>query len=532
MYIKLFVGVVAAVLLCALYVLMSSREAHQERFFTQALTSAGVTLNGQETLATLRTIYARTLAERNPLMALPGTDLDRLDSNVRALSTLEENFIEVNASSSNVALLRSLYPTDFLADLTMVERARRAFVRSRTAADQAAYEAAATVTFTSYQQDAETFKRAFAQAVPETGARFATDGNIISRADILDSVDTLLRAMKSTEARFAARTRCTRGIIGACVASDLVAPTIPITPERSLRASDLSQARSIRAIQAAAHQDALIVQGPMYLLPSSACVANIPGAPLFAFYTQLATSSYSGLFPMYIGNIRFNQTDTARSGPGFEAFGTALREHVTYTLDSPMVHYSCLQMAHDSGKLFAMRAAYELAQSHTLSTYATSTTAIAALRALEQAEEVVSQSTVEAYLNAAHKLTLPADLATRIHDLSLAYMFTSERFDANVGEILNDEESNLALVRLGWPISVGVPYAFFIRSSIQTLLLADNPSAVGALPKLFPSNTLSPEEEPFVYYSELPHDQNSIAELVRDIHFFYTIHIDPSLTGL
>jgi hypothetical protein len=64
------------------------------------------------------------------------------------------------------------------------------------------------------------------------------------------------------------------------------------------------------------------------------------------------------------------------------------------------------------------------------------------------------------------------------------------------------------------------------------LLIADNPSAVGVLPKLFPSNTIPAEEEPFVYYSQLPHDKNSIAQLVRDIHFFYIIHIDPHLTGL
>jgi len=532
MYTKFLVGAVMVVVLFALFALMASRETRQSDFFTQTLISTGVTLNGQETLGALRTIYARTLAERNPLMALPGTDLDRLDSNVSALSALEEHFIEVNASSSDAALLRSLYPTDFLAALSTVERARRAFVRSGSAADQAVYEAAAAAAFASYRQDARAFKRAFAQAVPETNARFATDGNIISRVDILDSMDTLLRAVTSTEARFAARTRCTRGTIGACVASELVAPTIPITPEYSVSATELSQARAVRTLQATAHQDASVAQGPMYLLQSSECVANIPGAPLFVFYTQLATSSYSGLFPMYVGNIRFNETDATRGGPGFKAFSIALKERVTYILDSPMVHYSCIQMAHDSGKLFAMRAAYELAQAHTLSAYATSTKEKRTLQALERAGEVVSQSMVEAYLDAARRLPLPAALAARLHDLSLAYVFTSERFDANLGEILNDEESNLALVGLGWPISVDVPYAFFIRSSIQMLLLADNSSAVGALPRLFPPNTLAPEDEPFVYYSQLPHDQNSIAKLVRDINFFYSIHIDPSLTGL
>jgi hypothetical protein len=532
MHTKLVLSVVA-IALCALWAYASWDSAQQERFFSAALAEVGVPLESAKTLAEKRVLYAQTLAHNNPLLALPGTDTKRLADNAAHLAALEEHFIEANASSSNVALLRALYPTDFLTKLATLEDARRRFVVSGNANDLAAYESAASAAFSAYQQDAQAFARAFVRAVPAQSARFATDGDIVSRADILASVDTLVAATRDTQVRFAARVRCTNGDISRCIAGDLHMPTIAAVPERTVTTLELAQARTVRNINAQAHEDILTLNGPMYLLPSTTCVANIPGAPLFAFFTPLKDKSYSGPFPIYVGDIRFNDTNTARGGPQFKAFSNALKQRVDYILDSPMVHYSCTSLAHDSGALFAMQATYEFAQSHTLSAYATTTLHTQALRALERPNiSIVSQHMVEMYLDTARTLSLPSDLATEMHDLVLAYVFKSQQFNANVGAILNDEESNLTLVRLGWPISVDVPYVFFIRNSVQMLLLADNQSAVGVLPKLFPPNTLPKEKEPFVYYSQLPNTPATHKQLVEDIRFFYMIHIDPHLTGL
>src|SRR6185437_9249302 len=133
-------------------------------------------------------------------------------------------------------------------------------------------------------------------------------------------------------------------------------------------------------------------------------------------------------------------------------------------------------------------------------------------------------------------LVLPKAGRDSLRELTLAYLNNSDRFDANVGELLGDEESNAALVRLNWPVAMDVPYLFFVRSSFSMLLLGDNQSAMGTgldknwggNQKLFPPNTIEPSKEPFVYYSGLAHTPAMLNTLIHDIYFFYIIHADPT----
>ncbi|HEV8666645.1 MAG TPA: hypothetical protein VN665_02230, partial [Candidatus Paceibacterota bacterium] len=296
----------------------------------------------------------------------------------------------------------------------------------------------------------------------------------------------------------------------------------PVTPPTAITAKQLSQAQNARALYAEAHDQPAINEGPMLLLPSTECAPNMAGgAPLFSFYTPAMSST---TFPVYVGNIRFDTT-SATSSASFLKFSTAMHQQITYILDSPILHYTCEESGHDAGALFAMQDTYNFAQSQTLSRFATTSDQKTALAALENRNQaVITQNEVEAYLHAANTLALPAALKSKVTDLSLSYVFTSAHFEASLGELVGDEKSNAALVKLGWPIEINVPYMFFIRSSFQMLLLGQNL-------KLFPPNTIPANGQPFVYYSQLPHTPAILQTLVHDIRFFYIIHTDPSLVS-
>lgn len=507
--------------------------AHQNAFFATALAEAGIPTLGLS-LEAKKLAYAQALAQRNPLLALPGTDLDQLDSDIGELVELKTQTYEINAGSKDAELLHTLYQTDFLSALSWLERTRRAFAASGSKQDSAVYSAAAKRAFAAYQSDAAAFKAAFALAVPEGAGKFATDGDIIGRDDILLALERLMEGSRAIAGTFAARERCVRGVTHACRASDLETPVMPVSEEVEVTQRQLVQAKAVRALSAKAHEQPKIAEDPMLLLPSTRCARNMGGgAPLFAFFTPASLGDARAPFPTYIGDIRFNTTEQSAS-PSFERFSDAMREQVTYVLNPPMLHYHCLRMAHDSGKLFAMRDTYALALAQGLSVYATSSEDKASLAALEKKDlEILTQHQVERYLATASTLPLPAQQKSQVRELRLTYQLSSANFDANLGEILADQESNIALIKKGWPIDMDVPFMFFTRSAFAMLLLADNRSATGlagdATERLFPPNDIPKEKQPFVYYSDLPHMPAMIQRLIHDINFFYMIHVDPSL---
>lgn len=527
---------VAAVALAAIVALAGYAAwagAREDRFFTQALAQAGIPTYAME-LGAKKLAYAQALAQRNPLLALPGTDLAQLDQDIAELRELKAQLYELNASSTNAALLHTLYQTDFLIALSGLEHARRAFIASGSSKDQEAYNSAAQKAFAAYHSDAAAFKKAFAAAVPKESGKFATDGDIISRADILLALDRLMEDSSYVAAAFAARVQCTRGAIRSCRANDLEPPSISVTQEATTTAQELAQAKAVRALSAQAHAQPAIAKGPMLLLPSTQCAKNMGGgAPLFAMYAPASLGDKRGPFPIYVGNLRFDDTHSS-SSTAFARFTAAMQQKITYILDSPMLHYSCIKSAHDAGRLFAMQDAYDFAQAQNLSRYATSSQALARLEALEKKDlAVLTERQVEEYLVEARALPLPAEQESRVREMTLAYIFTSAHFDRNIGEILADEKSNIALVKKGWPIALDVPYMFFIRSSFWALLLADNQSAIpsDAIRKVFPPNTIPMDKQPYIYYSQLPHMAATTQKLIHDIDFFYSVHIDPDLVS-
>ncbi len=505
----------------------------EEHFFTAALQQAQLPVPA--TQGERRLAYAKALAQHNPLLALPGTSANALNKNVSELQELEQQLYALNADSPKARLVYSLYPTTFLHALANLEQARQNFITKGGRIEEAAYNTAAQKAFAAYRSDAQDFKQAFDNAVPTSSGKFATDGDIVSRAGILLAVDTFMQSMRQTNAAFSARVQCTRGNIQQCNASDLQTPTVPVTPEVSVTPMELAQAKAVRALSAKAHSQPLLAQGPMLLLPSTECAKNMGGAALFEFYTPASLGVLREPFPLYLGNIRFDDSN-ASSSPAFARFTTAMKQKITYILDSPMLHYSCIESAHDAGKLFAMQDIYDFAQAHKLSALATSSSAKASLGTLEQKNlDVLTQHQVEQYLVAAGTLMLPAETQHNVRELTLAYMFTSAHFENTIGEILADETSNVALVKKGWPIALDVPYMFFIRSSFWALLQAENRSAIqpstkaGGIQKPFPPNTIAMEKQPFIYYSELPSTYSMKQKLIHDIDFFYHVHIHPDL---
>jgi hypothetical protein len=333
--------------------------------------------------------------------------------------------------------------------------------------------------------------------------------------------------MEETERRFKERIQCTHGATERCRDS-ITTPIVSTAPKNTPSPQELAVAQEVRYLQAKAHQDDSILEGPMYQLSASACTANIGAASLFVFYTPKGNSSYSGPIPLYVGTIRFQKLATiSTSSESITTFGTALKNRLNYIYDSPMLHYSCTAFAKDTSTLFVLRDVYAFARTHVLSSYATSSEK-GALKKLEETQQVVSEHDVSNYLRMAQQVPLPKNLHEQVTEYALAYQFRSAHFDASIGELLNDEFSNSLLMSSLWPVNLDVPYLFFVRSSFSMLLLADNASA-GKEVSLFETNTLPSSKRPFIYYGNLPHTAQSVYQVIMDIRLFYEVHVDPKI---
>ena len=498
----------------------------------------GTTVAEKESGDVLRLAYEKMAATRNPLMALAGTDPEKMSA---IADTLQETAVLLSKQQQNARdafLVRSaLYPVSFLRSGAALEAARLSFVSSGSDQDARAYEFALGAALDAYRRDLARFRSAFRESVPSDSRPFVAQQNFISYDGVLDALAVLDSGADTVRKQHERRMRCVRGDATQCDSLDIALPALRKPEMVAIPDGALALAREIRDIGFGIDPQFTSKTDPFFMLSRSSCLDLRDGtAPLFSFRNLPSFSNVSSsTAPYLMGDIRFIPSATYKD---FPFFGYFAQNNITYVLSQPWTYYACQSSDADLGILTALRGVRMFALRSHPSTYAAGADA-PILRRLESkfaSSPVMTESDAVNYLEtAAHILDNPAtppDVADRLITLVLQMKNRSDGAYQSAFEIALDEQTNVLLNTVfGADIDLDIRYLFYLRSGFAALFLDSNPSATGEHGRLFPSNTLASTEQPFVYYSELRLSPDTRLQAIKDMTSYIRLHVDAVAKG-
>ncbi len=472
-----------------------------------------VLVAGPDQGAALLLAYEKSVARRNPLMAIAGTDSDRMDAAVRQLIQTQRALAESQSNLRDSALiLGALYPIDFLRSISNLERMRQQFLKSGDSMDATRYELALTETANAYEEDLEKFRRGFTQAVPPGTSSYVTEGGHISRTGILNVIDTRAVQAHTTEQNILKRQRCFSGEVLYCTKEDISLPVHEKVLTQKTRAPSATELK----------------EGPITQLTDPTCTAGFPTSVFFLEQTR-TTPQFSYVVPRLIGDARLIDTATQSTVPFYSFFAS---RGMRYIPNSPMAYYECASFVHDASGIFTTDAIRDLSIQKPLSTYAHSfakplgkieNSLVSKQQALN---EVVAMQYVALGLEALQQQDFSEEGAHVATELSLIERNRSGGYDNQIFDIAALESANAQLSKRGVPIGLGLLYLFYVRNAFEIFFMIDNQS-VGPVDTVTEGPATPPAQQPYVYYSNLTPEQKKQAD--RDQEYYFSIHGNPSL---
>lgn len=496
----------------------------------------------------LRIAYLRLLAERSPLFALPETDLQRFRSALDEMRRTQDILAEAQQSPEDRRIVEtSLYPMDFLAAISAAERARRDFVAEPSDERAAAYRRAQWKALRGYIRDLARFEAGFKKAVPEGMSAYATAGDYVTRDNSLRTITDTRKGVYEVARELRSESFCFAGIFSRCLKPAPLAfaaarTNVPLTREES------AQVDAIRTIlyEASLERDSLwktgadpyglaeidILDRPVLILNGSACNENMPGPPAFKIRDVRTGSGSVYLAPVQLGNLRF--TDAAEQSE--VKFYKYFADHgIRYVFNPSLNHYVCGASGAEAMRLFGMQNVVALAAETPLSGFAhgTAKTALLTLeRAFADPASAVSEADIEEYLATAAPLlassALPPETERRLIERMLALKYDSTGAENTLLWIADIEQRNAGLQREGIQVSHDLPYLFYVRSGFLSTFFTANPSVTRLAERPYEATAIPVAQQPFVYFSQLPHTPAMEKELVRSIRFYSQLHADAA----
>lgn len=476
---------------------------------------------GPDTLAALRLAYAKTLARRSPLMAIPGTDPDMLDAAILKLERIQNDFAAIQASADERNAVRSaLFPTRFLSSMAAVERARAVFIEKGGAIEYAAYVRAQHAAVAAYLRDIASFTAAFSSVVPTDTANYADAAYIVSRASVLEQLDRFATGVKKTDKKITEREQCVGGRTDLCNTDDLQFATISVPTMTPISPTQAKTAEEIFSTLLAHTVSDSHMETRMFRLSRSECTESLASAPLFVFRAKQFDGDFPITQPFYTGDLRLiKQKDATQTD-----FGAFLQSHgISYINDSPFTHYTCTALPVDMAHLFFTRDVMQFAQSTSTKTMPV----LADIRMrIANATDPVREDDAVRYITALvhEKASDSSDDAQHAAEtLYLERLDQSAKLDQFIGIMDRFESINVHILRRDVPIALGAKYLFYVRSAFLGLFMGNNPSVVGLPETVIARNTVSLGQQPYVRYTDLSPAERSKA--LNDWWSFSQFHL-------
>jgi hypothetical protein len=506
-----------AALACGIFALAFALHAMgtdaADSWYRDALAREGIDAGASPGLA-----YARAVTERNPLLAIPGTDVEKLERALDELARTQDALAALQSERQRAAEIeRHLYPVGFLRSLAAAERARRTFIASGSANDLRAYQRAQRETAIAYQEDLRGFRGAFKRNVPADIGSYVADGDRVSRDAILGNIDSLLKAIDDVEEELLDRSQCFQGNTASCDMDDIALPHVSSIPSGATTEASAVARRVKRLLDGIRGE---VGPQPFVRLAHSYCAENVPGASFLIHHDALSPDGETYTEYVDVGDIRFTDSE-AYADIGFYDFFA--KNGVKYVLNMPINHYTCPQVGTDAGTLFAIKDILD---------YASKVRGDGLLEpeeaALTKPDAVVTEEMAAGYLEAAFERIQSGRMAAtetpRLIELALALNNRSAGFDDVVFWISSIERENARLYRDGIDIGLGAPYLFYVRNALLPLYLAANPSFGGIEGRAHEYAAIAPEAQPYIYYSQLPRSAATDAKVARDFSFYINLH--------
>ena len=488
----------------------------------------GTKVEGSAELPAMEIAYAHALAERSPLFALPGTDVDELDNAITALAASQKDLAHIQATSSDAEAVESaLYPIEFLRALDLLERARLELLSAPSDVNAKHYADAGESATTSYLSDLARFRAAFDRLVPTGAAQYGTLGGVISKKSSLDSMDGLERMALDMRSEQEKRNLCLAGNSVDCDETDIALPALtPVEPaHQDFSPASLTDILSL--YDSANDGDQKYLPSPVVELAHAMCTDASGAAPLYSVHSHdLGIASLSD-YVVYVGDILFNDTQTL--GKDIPYYQYYQDNDVRYVIWRPSSHYTCADFDTDLGATLAVMAIRTAAKRAPLSAYVSGEDA-ANLRQLEhtltQGGQVVRETDARAYLVAARNALVRAPQPQAESELSqLTYMLEhrSAGFDQLLYRVASVENIDMHLLSSGIPVELDARYLFYVRSGFFSLLLGGEEPATSYRSPVDTSVNITQAELPFVFYSKSA-DTVPRSKFIHDMNFYFSLH--------
>lgn len=494
-------------------------------------TLGGTAVAGKERLRVLSLAYEKTLARRQPLFALPGTDLTQMLDVIEDVDDVKNRLSSLQTTSRDAQLLQNgLYPTDMLRSIVVAEKARRQFLSTGKKADALKYERALGNAIAEYQDALVRFENAFKKSVPQDVRQYAVPSAIIDRSSTLATIDMLQETASLSLSRYLKRISCVHGVIRACEKDALTYPLLNTVATPPPSSEQIALSRDImRALTRVPFEFDDALGGRLILLGSSSCMVNDPdGAPIFSVRVVFPGLPESRLAPLNVGNTLFLHAPKGSSYAKLPYLKSFVDQGIEYALAHPLIYYECPATATDLGAVMAVRDVVLFATQNELSAHAVGETA-AKLHSLESRlrnAPIVYESDAATFLHEAASLTtdpsVPRAIRDAVSELTLAYTLRSGGVLSALHNISTAERMNMRQsAEQGIPMDFSLRNMIYARSALPALFLADNPSVAKEYVQVFRKNTLPPSEQPYVYYSSFAHSPNGWATLLESVRFYH-----------
>jgi len=485
--------------------------------------SAVTVINGVSDLPTrsaryeaARLAYAKTIARRQPLFSLEGTDLKTLLRALNELEAGENGLVRLQNTDLEKVRVAALYDTDLIRAAAATEQARRDFLSEGSAFALAQYTRSQTHFMSRYQKGLEIFEREFHASVPEDSKSYATARHVITRDSMVATLEILVRRGKEASTKLSRDRLCYAGFVLLC--RDIPLPVVTTTPKDTITES--SRTRSHEARELYTHMRSVNTPlGITIVADESTCVDSRYAQPLFALreygtiFLPLATTTRI----THIGNIRLVETARAQDVPFFALYH---KKNIPYAPVFEFNFYSCPIMDDDVARIFATQLVQERIVADPFSALLGGQSELTDLESRLRGEEIY-ETDARQYVQTALEIArrIDARLVNEILPYALMLEKRTAGYERMVADIALMTHSQLGRVERDMPAALDPTSLYMFRNGLVPLFFGSN-GTFGTEKITFPAKPDS-LKEPYVYLSELRDSGIPLSSIIESVHRYY-----------
>ena len=475
----------------------------------------------------LRLAYAKAMARRRPLLALPGNNSAMFAGEALQLSLLSGDLADLQKHWLNKLLVKHfLFPDRYLLSLAKMEEARVNFLATGNYQDWVLYRDRVRPVASFYQRENFFFRLAL-QYLVEDKADYINEQYLVSKENSLRTFSDFAAKMDEVAIAWQARASCVKGDVTSCRYSDVRLPTVePRAPALGGRRYDFVELmenhyENLYPNQFSQENYKNLSSTPYVELSHSYCLSR-DTRPIYAWSHNIPWRLL-----MEMGDFRLVNNHKYYGDSAFNRY--LVNVGISYTPLSHINYYNCHVVARDVGTTYTTLNVASFAFDESISQFLVNENDKIRASDFERklGLEVITESDARGYvalgLEKGIFFNLPTTLQHKLIDLALQFNHLNTHTDHLLENIKHIENSNLLAVANGIPVSLQANFLFFVRGGFTSFSLIGLEATADNL-VLFEPFGMPRDETPFVYLSEFIDDPAGYEALLDDLKQFGVLH--------